>query len=64
MFTATEKLAYTNRELRSRLAVYKRPVADGKMSERQATREIAIMGAIVDYYSEVVKRESPELELE
>ena len=64
MFTATEKLACAKRELRYRIDVYKRLVADGKMSERQATREIAIMGAIVDDYSEVVKRESPELELE
>lgn len=64
MFTAADKLACVKRELGYRIRVYKRLVAEGKLSERQAQREIAIMGAIVDDYSEVVKREAPELELE
>lgn len=64
MFSAADKLACVKRELQYRIRVYARLVAEKKLTERQAQREIAIMGAIVDDYAEVVKREAPELELE
>lgn len=64
MWTATDKLNCVQRELKYRIRVYARLVAEGKLSERQASREIAIMAAIVDDYTKVVAREAPELELE
>jgi hypothetical protein len=46
-WTAQDKLASVERELRYRLRVYPRRVAEGKMSEQQMRREISIMEAIV-----------------
>jgi hypothetical protein len=46
-WTAQDKLACIERELRYRLRVYPRRVAEGKMSEPQMRREIAIMESIV-----------------
>jgi hypothetical protein len=45
-WTAQDKLACIERELRYRLRVYPRRVAEGKMSEQQMRREISIMEAI------------------
>lgn len=63
MWTATEKLNCVQRELKYRIRVYARLVAEGKLSERQASREIALMAAIVDDYTKVVARETPQLNL-
>jgi hypothetical protein len=46
-WTAQDKLACIERELRYRLRVYPRRVAEGKMSEQQMRREISILEAIV-----------------
>lgn len=62
MFTTNDKLACAERELRYRIRVYSRLVAEGKMTERQAAREVAVMGAIVDDYRALRKQESPELD--
>lgn len=48
--TPTEKRACIERELRMRRRVYPRRVADGKMTQAQADREIAVMEAILDDY--------------
>ena len=63
MWSATEKLACVKRELRYRIKVYTKLVAESRMTERQATREIAIMGSIVDDYSAARDKEIPELNL-
>jgi hypothetical protein len=64
LWSATEKLACVERELRYRIKVYARLVAEGRMTERQAGREIAIMGAIVEDYRKLRDLEEPELGLE
>jgi hypothetical protein len=46
-WTAQDKLLCIERELRYRLRVYPRRVAEGKMPEQQMRREISIMEAIV-----------------
>jgi len=63
LFSTTEKLACVERELRYRIRVYARLVAEQKMTERQAGREIAVMGAIVEDYRKVRDLEQPELDL-
>ena len=61
IFTTTEKIACAERELRYRIRVYARLVAEGKISERQAKLEIALMGAIVDDYCKLRDEEQPKL---
>jgi hypothetical protein len=61
LFSTNEKLACVERELRYRIRVYARLVAEGKMSDRQAGREIAVMGAIVEDYRALRDQEAPEL---
>lgn len=61
MFTTNEMLACAERELRYRIRIYAKLVAEGKMSERQSGREIAVMGAIVEHFRALRDRESPEL---
>lgn len=63
MFSTAEKLACVERELHYRIKVYSRLIAKRKMSERQASREIAIMGAIVDDYRGTIDREEPEFDM-
>lgn len=53
MFSTTDKLACLERELRFRISTYSKLVSQGRLTERQAGREIAIMGAIVEDYRKV-----------
>jgi len=55
-FTATEKLAAIDREVRYRVRVYTRLIAEGKLTKEKANREVAIMRAIAaDYHQQAVK---------
>jgi hypothetical protein len=58
-FTAAEKLKCAERELKQRYRVYARLVAQNKMTQRQADREIALMEDIAADYralSEAMER--------
>lgn len=48
--TFTDKEACARRELNFRRRVYERRVADGKMKQADADREIEVMAAILDDY--------------
>jgi hypothetical protein len=63
-WSTAEKLACVERELRYRIRVYARLVAQGKLTDRQAGREIAIMRAVVSDYQNLRDAENPELPLE
>ena len=63
LFSVNEKLACVERELRYRIRVYARLVSEGRMTERQAGREIAILGAIVQDYRELKNKEEPSLDI-
>jgi hypothetical protein len=55
-FTDQDKLEAVERELRMRVRVYERRVADGKMSQQKANHEIAVLRAIVaDYQARVAQ---------
>lgn len=56
-FTATEKLAEIDRELRLRRHVYPSRVAAGKLGQKMADRQIAIMEAIRADYAEKAEKE-------
>lgn len=56
-YTATELQACAKRELRLRLRIYPNRVLTGRMTERDADREIAMMAAIVEHYAELAKAE-------
>lgn len=56
-FTAAEKLACADRELKMRRRVYPRWVELGKMSQKQADHEIACLESIVADYSAHAERE-------
>ena len=49
-FSRLEKLNEALREIRQRQRVYPRLVADGRLSQADADRQIAIMRAIADDY--------------
>ena len=49
-YTDEDKLKAAEREVKMRRRVYPRWVADGKMTQVQADREIAIMEAIAEDY--------------
>lgn len=49
--TAQDKWACANREVAMRRKVYPRWVADGRMKQEQADREIAVMEAIARDYA-------------
>lgn len=49
-FTDQQKHEAAERELRFRKRVYARRVADGRMKQEQADREIAVMAEIADDY--------------
>lgn len=51
-FTDAEKRACAYRELKMRRRVYPRWVADGRMTQAEADREIALMQAIAEDYAE------------
>ena len=56
VFTAADKLACVERELKMRRRVYDRWISEGKMSAGKAAHEIAAMEAIAaDYLKEVEK---------
>lgn len=50
MFTAQDKLDAVKRELGYRRHVYARRVAEGRMTQAKADREIAVMEAISQDY--------------
>lgn len=56
-FTAQEKLACAQRELKQRRFVYPRRVEANKMSKPMADEQIALMEAIVADYEEQVQAE-------
>lgn len=51
-FTAQDKLEAVERELAFRRRVYERRVADGKMTQQLADRQIAVFEAIADDYDQ------------
>lgn len=51
-FTTADKRASIEREIKMRRRVYPRWVADRKMSQTQADREIAVMEAIAADYAD------------
>lgn len=51
-FTAAEKRAAAERELKFRRRVYPRWIAAGKMTQKEADRQIALMEAIAADYAE------------
>ena len=59
MFTNADKLRCAERELVQRRRVYSRLIADGRMTKRQADREIELMAAIADDYQNKVDNEKP-----
>lgn len=50
MFTAKDKAECAEREVKQREWVYPRRVADGKMSQELANRQLALMKAIAADY--------------
>ncbi len=52
--TPAEKLKSVERELGMRRQVYPRRVAEGKMKQEAADREIAVMEAIADDYRKIL----------
>lgn len=52
-YTAEQKLECVTRELKYRVRVYERFVADGKMTRRFADEQIALMQAIRDDYAAI-----------
>jgi hypothetical protein len=57
MITTQDKLKCVERELGFRQRVYDRLIERGKMSKRQADREIELMIAIVDDYQAMAEAE-------
>jgi hypothetical protein len=56
-FSASEKLKEVRREISYRMSVYARRVMNGAMTQEQADRQLAIMAAIADDYSELAQKE-------
>lgn len=55
-FTATEKLEAVDREVKYRVVVYTRRIAEGKMTKEMADYQVAIMRAIAsDYHALALK---------
>jgi hypothetical protein len=63
MFSDLDKWRCLKRELRFRIHVYPKMIATGKMSEAEAAREIALMGAITDDYARLIDDQQPKLDL-
>jgi hypothetical protein len=59
--TVQDKLECVVRELRYRRRVYPRLIANGKMSQAEADREIAIMEILVEDYDGSAKMRQPEV---
>ncbi|MGY2051917.1 hypothetical protein [Methylobacterium sp. JK268] len=60
-YTAADKLACAEREVRQRRRVYPRLVADGRMRQDEAERQTALMEAIAADYRAQVAAEKPDL---
>lgn len=56
-FTADDKRAAAEREAKMRRRVYPRWIAEGRMTQTMADREIAIMDAIAADYAEKARGE-------
>jgi hypothetical protein len=56
-FTAKEKLRAAEREVSFRRQVYGRKVADGRMTQAEADKQIGLMIAIADDYRAIVAAE-------
>lgn len=54
--TVDEEIACVEREIRLRLRVYPRRVADGKMTQKLADKELAAMNAVLRRLHEVKGR--------
>jgi hypothetical protein len=64
MWSAEDKYRCARRELALRIRVYARRVAEGKMTQEDSGREIAIMSAIATDYQLLAERESVEQQLD
>ncbi len=62
-FTNKEKADCAKREVGQRRKVYARLVAQQKMAQADASREIALMQEIADDYLRVYRGQEPELPL-
>ena len=56
-FTAADKLAAVERELKYRHRVYDRRVVEGKMTKELADRQIAIFEAIAEDYRQLAQKD-------
>lgn len=55
-YTATEKLEAVDREVKYRVRVYARRIAEGKMTKETADYQVAVMRAIAaDYHTLALK---------
>jgi hypothetical protein len=61
--TYREKLAVAKREAQQRRRVYPRWVADGRMTQTFADRQIEVMQSIADDYARLAESESQESRL-
>ena len=59
-FTASEKRREAEREVGQRLYIYAKLVTEGKLTQIEADRRIAIMEAIAEDYRAQGEREEPE----
>jgi hypothetical protein len=57
IYTAAEKLAAAEREVKFRKYVYARRVAEKQMTQKLADEQIAVMQAIAEDYAEKAKGE-------
>ena len=64
MISAADKLQCAERELKYRRRVYGRLIERGKMSQREAERELQLMEAIRDDYRDLASDEEIPLFLE
>jgi hypothetical protein len=60
MFTAMQKATEASREVGYRQFVYSKKVADGKMSEAEARKRIAIMQEIANDYLAEAEADAPK----
>jgi len=60
VFTAAEKRREAEREVSQRLYIYARMVTEGKLTQVEADRRIAIMEAIAEDYRAQGEKEEPQ----
>lgn len=64
MFTLQQKLDAIDREVKYRVRVYARRIAQGKMTRELAEFQVAIMREIAaDYHNAIIKRHGEQKEL-